>query len=283
MPETAMSEHVETPAVEETPAAEETPQVETPAVETPPALSYDLGEGSIETIPEKFRTTADDGSHTINVGSLTKSYEELEKMRGSRDLEPPPEEGYALNVEGLEIEGYDEATTKEFVEGLGDDPMVQIFFESAKESGLSQAAVDRNIHNYIKRMAADAKVTVQRELETFGGGEGEAAFKSGQEKIQRISQFYTAHLSKEQYEALREVAVTAPVMEALDALRTKFLKPGSVSVGGGLNTGVADEARLVELRNKPAYFNQSDPEHDAVTKEVDAISKRLYPGTQAAG
>ena len=47
--------------------------------------------------------------------------------------------------------------------------------------------------------------------------------------------------------------------------------------GDPIETEVDLDAKIMELQNKPAYTNASDPAHDSTVKQVTALMKRRHP------
>lgn len=178
----------------------------------------------------------------------------IEKWKSEQTAELP--EQYALNIsESLEIPDDVEMNLSE------DDPLVDLFFEHAREWGLSQEAVDNFIGRYI-----------QREMEHIPKIDDEIAKLGdyGKDRLQRVHNWLDKSLEAEELSSLAPMLTSATTIQALE----KLMKGTSTLQFDGEDPSPAltlDELR--SMQNDPRYWQQKDP---AFIKKVEQGYQRLF-------
>lgn len=225
----------------------------------------------IQSVPEKFRT--EDGK--VHVGSLLKSYTEMEKAYSERKPVEAPE-SYEINYP--EIEGFDKETLQQSIPE--DDFLLQAALEAGKEAGMTQEQMDtllsKTISSVMQQEASPEQM--KEEVKYLGGGDE----RKGREVIDRNVKFFRNHLSEEAFNTLSNSMTSADAVKMVDEIRQSVMEPRMSSGAAPVSPSLTEEDLRGKMRGE-AYWNPQHPEHEKVVKEVTEGFEKLYPGTRKAG
>jgi hypothetical protein len=243
---------------------------------TPPAETGGTPERP-EYVPEKF-WNAETGE--IRMEDAFKSYAEIEtngrirrdKLRAEVAAEieldrmasrPDDVNGYELKVPDAIAEHFEEGMEFQFDES---DPLLGFWKETAFELGMDQEGFEKGVSAYIQ-----AQLSAMPDLEAEIGKLGE----NGKDRIEHVENWAKTALSNDAYEAIRNFAVTAENITALEEVMRLANEPAFMPPGGD----VPDALNLATLQQMQMDKRYHDPAHyDPVfVEKVNQGFARLYP------
>ncbi len=205
------------------------------------------------------------------VDAQARAAAELEQKLGpAAELVGAPEDGYKLPEppEGVAIE-WD-----------AEDPLLKGFLDAAKETGLSQKAVDK-ILQPIASVLADQSAQVETKLSEALGQLGENV----DARIDHVEKVLVKNYGEDGYKALdRAIGNDPEAFKALEQLVIKAHGDAQLAGGGGQGGPAFTRADIEALQFETypqghRFAGQKkydhDPEHRA---KVDRMWKQLYPG-----
>jgi hypothetical protein len=225
----------------------------------------------INSVPEKFRT--EDGK--VHVGSLLKSYTEMEKAYSERKPAEAPE-SYEINYP--EIEGFDKETIQQSIPE--DDFLLQAALDAGKEAGLTQEQMDTLLNKTISTVMQQEASPEQMQEEVKRLGDGNE--NKGREVIDRNIKFFRNHLSEEAFNTLSNSMTNAEAVKMADEIRKSVMEPRMSSGAAPVSPSLTEDDLRGKMRQE-AYWNPTHPDHEQVVKEVTEGFEKLYPGTRKAG
>jgi len=220
-------------------------------------------EGRPDWLPEKFwnqdlkapRVEVLSKSFTELEGKFREKNEKLkEEMLAEIRANAPEKYEFKLS-EDLEIP---ENVNLDFSE---DDPLVNWFFDFAKEKGLSQEEVDKAINTYVDIELKNLP-NMQEEVAKLGD--------HGQDRLLRVHNWLESKLSNDEFKALNPLLSSAAQVEALEKL---MKTSGPADFDGDNNSPAMSLEELREMQNDPRYWQEKDP---GFVKKVQEGYERLY-------
>lgn len=220
-------------------------------------------EGRPNWLPEKFW----DQDVGIRAQPLAEAYSSLEqKLRDkTENLKKDWEQERLANVpEKYEIPGLPEDL--EIPEGMEvnlkeDDPMVNWFFDSAKQWGLNQDQVAEAVNAYIK-MELEAMPNPMEEIKKLGD--------YGADRVQKVENYLRTTLDEGEFAAVSGMLANADSIKALEKL---MKKPGPQDFDGDGGAPALTLGELRQMQNDPRYWRDKDPEF---ISKVQNGYQRLY-------
>ena len=233
-----------------------------PAPEPPEPLGGSDPEGRPDWCQEKFWNP---DIKAPRVEQIAKSFNELEgKLRTKADdfkaqiaaeMKASAPESYELKQPDIELpEGMELGLNK-------DDPLINWFFDFAKEHGMSQETVDTAITTYIKNELATMPVLAD-EIAKLGD--------YGQDRILKVNNWLETRLDAEEISALSPVLGTSEAIKAMEKLM-KASGPGTFEASPAAAAMTLSE--LQDMQKDPRYWREKDP---AFIAKVSAGFQRLY-------
>lgn len=246
-----------------------------PAGDTPSALAGG-GVSLAERFPEKYRVFSGEGdaaAFDINASAakLADGYANLERRQGA-GIDAPPEspDGYELNGEAIG----EQFNAAEFMA----DETNKGFLKKCHAHGLNNNQVQMVLDHALTEFAPQlmggeqqlsADQCVESLRETWAGDE----YQQNMNSASRAFNALPAELKAEVDKALGNNPLFAQVLAQFGAEMAEDSPPANVPVAGGFDV---EAAMLSE-----AYQNPKHPEHEAVSKQVQAYFAKKYPGDAA--
>lgn len=229
-----------------------------------------------EWLPEKFY---DPEKKAARMTDLAKSYGELErkqftrtddlKRQVEREIEearvkarPEKPEGYQAKLpEGFKVDGVDFQPDE-------NNPMLKWWRTTAHTLGLPQAQFEEGVKAYVESILHDAP-KMEDEIKALG--------ENGPQRIAKLEAYLSGALGKDSWEALRPLATSAKIIEALEKLADAKQIAASPPQGGQAAPAgdTRTRADLVKMMGDPRYRDpyRRDP---AFVREVQELQRRLY-------
>ena len=131
-----------------------------------------------------------------------------------------------------------------------DDPMLNWWKERSYQLGLNEKQFNGFIQEYIE-MQSQMGPDSQEEIKLLG--------EHGEKRVERVNNWFKAHMEKDNYGVLAQLPVTAPVIKALENVMELAGQPGvDVQKDGELKDTLTKDD-LKNMMNDPRYYKQNDP------------------------
>lgn len=220
------------------------------------AVAEMVQETRFDFVSDKYRKEG--RSEQESLQEQAKAYTELEKRFGS--FTGAPDE-YALGVSdemkemGIELDA--------------EDPLIEQAMEFAKNSNMSQQGFNNLVDLYIKTQIADQQAIEdvrQEELKQLGS--------NAQQRIDNIANWAQANLDPELFEGVQELAHSATMVRALEAIISKTgsapINPGNTTANSGYT---AEDVRKMQLETDEYGRRRlsSDPEFAKKFREISNL------------
>lgn len=233
-----------------------------------------LGNAATDYIPEKYRTTKEDGSLDLEASSrkLAESYKHLETRLGSGDAPPKTFEEYAPKIEA---EGFNWDEFKA-------DESTQSFLKGAHAKGMTNAQVEYAISEYLKAapglVEGGAQLTAQDCTATLKAvWTDEAAMKTNVTASYRAAEAFASEAGKPgNFQALMSKYGNDPDFIAFTANIGKELKEDTAINGGSVTNDGDFKVKTSELRQQLQDLPAHDPKRPGIQAQLDALYNQRY-------
>lgn len=214
-------------------------------------------EWSIDTVPEKYRVTGEDGQIDV-LGTFRKVDQHranLEKRMGEGGIRPKTADEYKLPENDL------------FKHLDLDDAQAKAFKEKAHGWGLSQAQYEAVMNEWAERAPAlvqgaakdSAETTIAALRETFGA-DFDANMRGAFQAVNSVAE--KAGLT---FQEVEQAIGNNPVAIRLFAALSKEMGEDETPAAAG---GAGGQADINTLMAHPAYTDARHPEHKAISEKV---------------
>jgi hypothetical protein len=256
------------------PAPAATPQT------TPPAESVLANAATTDFIPEKYRTTKEDGSLDLEASSrkVAEAYKHLETRMGSGDVPPKTADEYAVKLEG--VEGFNWEEFKK-------DENTQSFLKGAHAKGLTNDQVQYVIGEYMKAAPALVEGGVQLTAQDCTAAlkavwADDAAMKSNVAASYRAAQAFASEgTAPGNFDALMAKYGNDPDFIAFTANIGKELKEDTAINGGGALNDQDFAVKSAELREQLQKLDAHDPKRAGIQAQLNAMYDQKYSKPQS--
>jgi plasmid maintenance system antidote protein VapI len=245
----------------------------------PPATSVLGTAAGTDFIPEKYRTTKEDGTIDMEASArkLAESYTSLEKRMGSGDAPPKTVEEYAptLTVEGVT---WDEFKT---------DPQAQEFLKGAHEAGLTNKQLAYVVDAFHKAapelLEGNAALTTQDCTAALKAvWTDEKAMMSNVQASYRAAQAFASEgQAPGNLDALMAKYGNDPDFIAFTANIGKELKEDTAINGGGAVSDGDFAVKTSELRQQLQDLPAHDPKRPGIQAQLDEMYNQRYNRQQS--
>lgn len=211
-------------------------------------------------IPEKFRTTKEDGSidYETSMQKVLQSYSHLEKKIGTGDLPPEKEDGYKLDY-------------SKFPEGVKIEPEREKgFLKSCHAMGMTNKQVQGVMDRYAELITEGLKVQgnqKQAAIDVLKKDWGEN-FDANVQAAQKGFLTYADEQDKANIDQLGN----NPALLRLLAKIGKDIKEDSDVKGGG-GSSIED---VETLMRSVAYWDDKHPDHKSTKQKVQTFYQKKY-------
>lgn len=247
---------------------------------TPPATSVLGNAATTDFIPEKYRTTKEDGSLDLEASSrkVAEAYKHLETRMGSGDVPPKTADEYAVKLEG--VEGFD---WEEFKKDEG----TQSFLKGAHAKGLTNDQVQYVIGEYMKAAPGLVEGGVQLTAQDCTAAlkavwTDEQTMTSNVRASFRAAEAFASEAGKPgNFESLMAKYGNDPDFIAFTANIGKELKEDSAINGGNIVSDQDFAAKAAELREQLQKLDVHDPKRAPLKAQLDAMYDSKYNKPQS--
>ncbi|SEB73159.1 hypothetical protein SAMN05216178_2041 [Pseudomonas saponiphila] len=252
----------------------------TPPAATPPAGSVLNSGATHDWMPEKYRTSKEDGSLDLDASSrkMAEAYRHLESRMGSGDAPPKSADDYTVKLEGVEGFNWDEFKA---------DESTQSFLKGAHAKGLTNDQVQYVIGEYMKAAPGLIEGGVQLTQQDCT-----AALKSVWTDDQTMRTNVTASFRAAEafanpegqpgsFQNLAAKYGNDPDFIAFTANIGKELREDS-QINGGAPVSEADfNVKAAELRQLLVELPPHDPKRKGVQAQLDEMYNRRFGKPQS--
>lgn len=215
---------------------------------------------SIEnSIPDKFKVTAEDGSvdYKATVEKLSESYSGLEKRVGTGDLPPKTVDEYKLEREGFDLEEFKaDESNKEFL-------------TEAHKHGITSKQLDFLLSAYDKRAVDLVSNSSQIDTDTT---------------VQTLQQEWGDKYESNIFNAVKAARACGITNEQINdpiiGNNVAFIKMAAyfgsqINEDKPVSNGTPVNVDINSLMRSPAFFDPKHPEHKSVKAQIDSYYDSL--------
>ncbi|MEC4168350.1 hypothetical protein VSQ82_14040 [Pseudomonas sp. MS-1(2024)] len=245
-----------------------------PATDPAPGSVLSTGNTGTDFIPEKYRTTKEDGSLDLEASSrkVAEAYKHLETRMGSGDAPPKTHEEYAPKIE---VEGFNWDEFKA-------DESTQSFLKGAHAKGLNNDQVEYVIGEYLKAapgLIGGAAVLTQQDCTAAlkaVWGDDQSIRTNVSASYRAAEAFASQGDAPGNFNALMAKYGNDPDFIAFTANIGKELKEDS-AINGGAQVSEADFAvKTAELRQQLQDLPAHDPKRKGIQAQLDGMYNQKY-------
>lgn len=226
-------------------------------------------------IPEKFRSSKDDGTFDLEATTrkLATSYAELEKLKGKAEQAPETPEAYAPEVQ---VDGFKWDEVKA-------DPKMQGFLKRFHAKGITNSQLSEVLSAYHEAAAdllgGDQALTAESCQKQLGEvWKSPEEMKAGQASAFRAFNAFAEKAGVTLQQLEESGAANNPyVLRLLAAIAPELSEDRGANVNNG---GGGSASNLQELMAHPAYADPKHPEHAKISEQIRKAYEKQY-GTAA--